>query len=231
MYLLGVIPARAGSRRLPGKNVRRLGGEPLLVRAIRCGTEAGCLDRLIVSTDDPGIAALAVEHGAEVPWLRSAEQSTDEAKVVGAVLEVLERSRADGAPEPDGVVLLQPTSPFRSAETVRRAAALFASGGGDSVVTVSPVRTHPHWTVSLDDKGRMRPFIEGIEAGRAQDLPPAYELNGLVYVAAPATLRAGSFYSEATRALVVEDPREALDIDTPFDWALAESMLDGAVDG
>lgn len=221
--ILAVIPARGGSKRLPGKNVRPLGGLPLIAWTIRAAQQAGGLARIVVTTDDPGIAAIAEAHGAEVPFLRTAALATDEATSAAVVLDLLDRL---GPPEPDGVLLLQPTSPFRTAETIRRGLALFAEAGGESVVSVSPAREHPFWCKRLDAEGRLQPFIPDAPVLRSQDLPPAYALNGLLYLTTPATLRAtGGFYSPATRALVVPEPAEAVDIDTPLDWALAEAVL------
>ncbi len=226
--VLAVVPARAGSKRLPGKNTRLLCGIPLVGWTLRAAIAAGCIDRIIVSTEDEYIARVAREHGAEVPWLRNANLATDTASSADVVLEVLNRVRAEGAPEPQTVLLLQPTSPFRSQDTIRRLVAAHAAALGESVVTVSPARTHPFWCKTVDEAGALRPFLADAPRilPRTQDLPPALELNGVGYAASPVVIRQGGFYSDATRALVLDDPVEALDIDTAFDWDIAAAFAE-----
>jgi CMP-N,N'-diacetyllegionaminic acid synthase len=228
MSVLAVVPARAGSKRLPGKNTRPLCGIPLVTWTLRAAHAAGCIDRLIVSTEDAEIADMARDHGAEVPWLRSQALATDTATAAAVVAEVLDRLRADGAAEPKTVLLLQPTSPFRSAQTIRRLTAMHGDARGESVVTVSPARTHPFWCKRVTEDGVLHPFSTDTPAAppQAQDLPPAYELNGVGYAASPDVIRGGGFYSAATRALVLEDPIEVLDIDTAFDWTVAETFAE-----
>ncbi|HEX5359493.1 MAG TPA: acylneuraminate cytidylyltransferase family protein [Fluviicoccus sp.] len=222
--VIGIIPARAGSKRLPGKNVRELDGKPLLAWTIEAALASQALTEVLISTDSEAMADLAVSHGAAFPGLRSPALATDEAAVIDVAVEVLERLAAEGK-FPDAVMLLQPTSPFRSPATIRRAVELFAAGGGESVVSVSPARTPPSWCRQIDAEGCLRayPGVESLTL-RKQDLPPAYELNGLIYIASrTCILERRSFYTDNTLALVTEDPEEALDIDTPFDWMIAEA--------
>ncbi len=228
MNIIGIITARAGSKRLPGKNLKPLGEMPLIAWSIKSATESGCFDRIIVSTEDEAIAGVAKGYGAEVPWLRSAELATDKAKVEDALLQVISRIKADGGITPDGVMLLQPTSPFRSAKTIKSAIKIFSEDPGKSVVSVSPSRTHPFMCKEVDELGVMRPFdADGHITLRSQDLPPVYELNGLIYLVPASFLMAEqSLYTKDTRALIVNDMEERLDIDTPLDWALAETILE-----
>ena len=224
--LLAIIPARGGSKRIPGKNTRELGGLPLIGHTLRTAHAAGCFARILVSTDDPAIADIARAHGGEVPWLRSAAHADDTSNVVDAVLEVLDCIDSDGDPLPDAIMLLQPTSPFRSVDSILRAVRLFDEAGGESIVSVSPARSHPWWCKRLSSGGELVSFVSGIDDNlRSQDLPPAYVLNGLVYLSSVDNLRArGTFHSAHTRALVIESPEESLDIDTPFDWLVAETV-------
>lgn len=224
--ILALIPARGGSKRIPGKNVRDLCGLPLIAYTLRTAKAAGCFSRILVSTDDPQVAAIAREHGGDVPWLRSAENSSDTSTAMDAIEEVLGRMEADSDPLPDAVMLLQPTSPFRNAVSIHRAIELFEQADGESVVSVSPAASHPWWCKRISSEGELLPFIPDAAANtRSQDLPPAYALNGLIYLASVATLRVRrSLYSEHPQALVIESPEEALDIDTPFDWRVAEAL-------
>ncbi len=224
--LLGWIPARRNSKGVPDKNKRALGDKPLIVHAIVAAQQAACLDRLMVSTDDPDVAQLATAAHAEVPWLRSAELATDHSPVIESVVYDLHRLKAEHGYCPDGVMLLQTTSPFRSPETVRAAAEMFAHAGGESVISVSPAGEHPYWCKRIAEDGAIEPFLPDAPApARRQELTPAYILNGVVYVASVETILSNqSFYSSRTHALLISSEKESLDIDTPFDWLVAEAL-------
>ena len=223
--LLAIVPARGGSKRLARKNVLPLGGKPLIGWTLDAARDSGCFVDVLVSTDDAEIADAARAHGALVPWLRPAELATDTARSIDVVLHALDwYERERGAV--GGMMLLQPTSPFRSAATIREAARRFVELGADApVVGVSPAETHPAWTFSLEGS-RMQPFCgwESLKL-RSQDLPPAYTLNGAIYVSTPARLReTQSFYAENMHALVMPDRAESQDIDTAEDWERAEQQ-------
>ncbi len=231
--LLALVPARGGSKRIPGKNIKPLCGQPLIAYTIANALKANCFSRIIVSTDDPQTADVARDAGAEVPWLRSAETSGDTSSSVDVILEVLSRMEADGDTLPDAVMLLQPTSPFRSVESIHRAIALYETGGGESVVSVSLAKSHPYWCKSLSTEGELLPFLPEVDSAlRSQDLPPVYALNGLIYLASIANIRERcALYSEHTRALLVESEEETVDIDTPFDWLVAEAVCQARQEG
>ncbi|MBI5211339.1 MAG: acylneuraminate cytidylyltransferase family protein [Elusimicrobia bacterium] len=221
--LLGVIPARGGSKGIPGKNIKPLAGVPLIGRTIAPALESGCFDRLWVSTDDPAIARVAARLGVAVPWLRPARYARDSSATEDAVLHLLGRLRKDDGYVPDAVMLLQPTSPFRTAATIRRAVDLFKRHGGDPVVSVAPARQHPCWCSTLRG-GILVPFVRGSKPSRRQDLPEAYCYDGSIYlVKTEDLLERRSFLGPRTRALVVPEA-EAVDIDTPLDWAVAEAL-------
>lgn len=223
--ILAVIPARGGSKRLPGKNTRRLSGVPLIAWTIRTAIAAGVFDDVLVSTDDKEIATIAREYGASVPWLRPGELSTDTATSVDVVLHALSASESKDK-STASVMLLQPTSPFRSTETIRRAVALHMQAGNPPVVSVCPAKAHPAWCYLLDDEGGMRRFAgDDTTPVRSQDLPSVYQLNGSVYLATVNDLRSEhSFVCSRTRALVVTQPEESIDIDDVWDWQLAECI-------
>lgn len=227
MKILALIPARGGSKRLPGKNIRLLGGRPLIGWTIGAARDSGVCSAIIVSTDDEEIAQVAREQGAEVPGLRPAELASDTAGSVDVALHALDCYEATHGPV-DGLLLLQPTSPFRTADMIRRGVALFAENHGrQPLVGVSPAQNHPAWCFRITSGG-MEPFLgwEAI-ASRSQDLEPAWTLNGAFYLIAPARLRQErSFLTPDTLPLVIDDPRAALDIDTRQDWAMAERYLE-----
>ncbi|MGA0001918.1 MAG: cytidylyltransferase domain-containing protein [Steroidobacteraceae bacterium] len=221
--LLAIVPARGGSKRLPRKNVLSLGGKPLIGWTIDAALDSHCFVDVLVSTDDEEIAAVAGNHGALVPWLRPVELATDTARSIDVVLHALDWYEHERGTV-NGMMLLQPTSPLRSATTIRAAANHFFELGADApVVSVSPAEKHPAWTFSLEG-ARMQPFCgwESLKL-RSQELPPAYTLNGAIYVCSPKRLRIDqSFFAKDMQALVMTNYEENLDIDTDEDWALAE---------
>jgi CMP-N-acetylneuraminic acid synthetase len=224
--ILGWIPARQHSKGVPGKNKRVLGGQPLIVHAIRSAQRAACLDRIVVSTDDPEIAELAREAQADVPWLRPRELAADDSPVLESAIYDLERLQAERNYSPDAVMLLQATSPYRTAETIREARDMFVQAEGESVVSVIPAREHPHWCRRIAEDGSLEAFSPEVSGTlQRQALLPAYRLAGVVYVASVVTiLSMRSFYSSRTKALIISSEKEALDIDTPFDWLVAEAL-------
>ena len=226
MKILALIPARGGSKRLPGKNIRLLGGKPLIVWSIDVAKDVPEICDILVSTDDPAIAAVCKEAGALVPWLRPAELATDAASSIDVALHALDWYEAEKGVV-DGLLLLQPTSPFRTRETVRRGIELFKANAQQSVLGVSPCHAHPMWTLKMDGD-YLVPFMSDHGLGtRSQDLPAAYVVNGSFYLSSPVELRVSwSFVRAKTMPLLIESPQEALDIDTSLDWIVANSILD-----
>lgn len=228
MRILALITARGGSKRLPGKNLRVLGDRPLIVWSIDAARGIPEIVDVLVSTDDGATAEIARNAGALVPWLRPAGLATDQATSVDVSLHALDwYESAHGAV--DGLLLLQPTSPFRRRESVLRGIELFGACGLRSVVGVSPAPSHPFWCYGING-GRMQPFIADTPKNlRSQDLPPAYVVNGAFYLISPSELRAArAFIGADTAPLVMDQPEEQLDIDTAWDWMVAEAALRGA---
>jgi CMP-N,N'-diacetyllegionaminic acid synthase len=225
MKILALVPARGGSKRLPGKNTRVLGGKPLIAWSIEAAQGLPEIVDIMISTDDQGIADIAHKAGASVPWLRPAALATDEASSVDVALHALDFYESLHGPL-DGLLLLQPTSPFRSRATLLRGLEVFRMHAYRSVVGVSPASTHPLWCFRIDG-GSMKPFVNRSQTDlRAQALPPAYALNGAFYLISPAELRASrSFCNEDTMPLVMDAPMEDVDIDTEMDWRWAEFLL------
>lgn len=231
--VLAIIPARGGSKRLPGKNVLPLGGKPLIAWTIDTALASGLFDEVLVSTDDEEIADTSRRCGAQAPWLRPADLATDTARSIDVVRHAADWYAATGRPL-DAVVLLQPTSPFRRVQSLRRAVETFVRhGAGRPLVSMSPASPHPAWCFTLDDD-RMTPFVGWNNiAHRSQDLPPAYALNGAIYIFPMALLREGTAWLSAdTIGFVMDDPQESHDIDTPMDWLVASSIAERlAADG
>lgn len=225
MKILGIVLARGGSKRIPRKNVRLLGARPLIAWSIMAANQSGALYDVMVSTDDPEIASVSREWGAQVPWLRPPELARDLSPSIDAVIHALDWFEVNHGAM-DGVMLLQPTSPFRSASTIRRAVELFACLDGRPVIGVSPSGMPPEWYFRVSDEG-MTPVL-GWEAValRSQDFPPAYKLNGAMYLASPEFVRQNrTFLTPETYPLVMSDDKESVDIDTETDWQKAERYI------
>jgi CMP-N,N'-diacetyllegionaminic acid synthase len=224
--VLAVIPARGGSKRLSGKNVRLLGGKPLIVWTIETAREVPAISEVLLSTDDEGIAEVARSAGASAPWLRPAELATDAARSEDVCIHALDWYEEQSGPV-DGLVLLQPTSPFRSAETIRRGLRLFVENGSRPVVALSPAKRDRAQGFELDGLRLVQVERPAASSTPMSEARPLYEPNGALYVIAPGDLRKyRSFYGGDVLGLVIEDAHEAIDIDTASDWLEAVRALE-----
>jgi CMP-N-acetylneuraminic acid synthetase len=222
--ITAIIPARAGSRGLPRKNVLRLAGRPLIVWSIDAACHAESVNSVIVSTDSEEIADISREAGAGIPFLRPAELATDAAGTVDVVLHAIDELEQRGEVV-DWVLLLQPTSPLRTSRDIEDAIALQRSAGAPAVVSVVPLAHPPHWSRRLTADGRLEPWLDAPTPARRQDAEPLVEVNGAIYLIAAATLRAErNFLPDGTRALVMPKER-SIDIDTAWDFHLADLIL------
>ena len=226
--VLGIVPARGGSKGVPGKNVRPLAGRTLLEYTARAARESGVLDRVILSTDSPEIADTGRRAGLDVPFMRPATLASDDTPMLPVIQHALESLARDGW-SPDMIVLLQPTSPLRRPDHIRAAVTTLRDTKADSVVTVVEIPRHlsPDYVMRIDG-GRLQPFLpEGARVTRRQDARPAYCRDGTVYAFWRATIeRFGGIYGEDCRPLLI-DARESLSIDSPADWDAAERLLAG----
>jgi len=226
---LFLIPARGGSKGLPGKNLRTVGGIPLVSRAARTARQAarrlpGHGHRVVCSTDAPEIAAAAKAWGAEVPFLRPEALATDAADSADVALHALDWFGARGETFA-ALALLQPTTPLTVSEDLLGALRLFEEGGGAPVATVSPSH-HPFWTYHVEG-GRLRPAVASErEVLRRQDVAPCYELNGAAFIVDPGALRRTRRFVEPDGTLAHVMPTErGIDIDTEMDLRQCEAVL------
>ena len=220
--VLAVIPARGGSKGIPNKNVVSLMGKPLINWTIEAASSSRYIDHLILSSDDKCICSVAKAAGCNVPFLRASELATDDAKTVDVVLDAINRT-----PGFDLVVVLQPTSPLREASDIDNCLELLIAQGAATAVSVSESRDHPFLVYSMAADSRLDAFlkIDPSLSMRRQDLPPAYSLNGAIYVAEIDWLIASkSFVSPETVGYPMS--REAsVDIDEPSDLERARMYL------
>ena len=218
--ILAIIPARGGSKRLPDKNILPFVGKPLIAYAIGLVRTNASVDRVIVDTDSPRIAAVARRYGAEVPFLRPATLATDKALMVDAILHSLDRLATQQRYQPDWVMLLQPNAPLTIADDLNRCVALTNRKGVESIATVAATQPllftiKPNGVLTMANNVRLT-------STNAQQLPSGYLFTGSVFlIKTNALRRVRRFFTPATRP--VEIPRwRAIDIDTAEDLALAE---------
>lgn len=225
--ILAVIPARAGSKGIEGKNIRSLGGKPLIAWTIEAARASKQVSRTIVSTDSHEIAETARRFGAEIPFLRPADLAQDDTPGVEPPLHALKWFHENEKYVPDLLLLLQPTSPLRTTQDIDDAVTLLGKKDADSVISVTPSPCHPYWMKCLDRGGRLTDFIKlNKSVTRRQDLPAVYILNGAIYlIRRNVFLQRRDWYTDKTYAFVM--PRErSFDIDGEWDLRLVEKILD-----
>ena len=231
MKILGVVTARGGSKTIPGKNVKLLGGQPLVAYTIEAARESGVFDRTIISTDDEAIAEAAEALGCERPFVRPASLARDDTPHLPVMQHAVETLRRQGY-DADAVMILQPTSPLRRPEDIRGAVDRLDTSGADSVVSVSKVPDHynPMRTVRVDARGLATMFVDGAPVRtrpvRRQDVTPAWAIDGAIYLFRTAVLSAAppSLYGDST-AVYVMPPPYGINIDDLDDWQQAERAL------
>jgi CMP-N,N'-diacetyllegionaminic acid synthase len=226
--MLGVVPARGGSKGLPGKNIRPLAGLPLIAHSIRCAALCPVIDRCVVSTDSEEIAAVARAHGGEAPFLRPPELATDTAPMLGVLQHALRTMEELDGRRYETLLLLDPTSPGRLPSDVASAVALLESDpAADGVVGVSRPEFNPSWHCVVEKDGYMAPLIKGAASySRRQDLPDVFRINATLYLWRRDFLLAvrGSWMEGRLRLLEVPEVR-AVHIDDADEFARADLMV------
>jgi CMP-N,N'-diacetyllegionaminic acid synthase len=225
--MLALIPARGGSKGLPGKNIMPFAGLPLIAHTIQAARVAVSITRVVVSTDEEGIAAVARAHGAEVPFLRPAELAGDASPAIDTYLHACAALEELGSPRIEELVVLLPTSPLRMAPDIDQAIGQFRLRSADAVISVTP-SPHPlHWAKVVDDQGVLRDAQPGGAANNRnrQDYPQTFMPNGAIYVFRRALLeQRDGYYTERTYPMVMPKQR-SIDIDDRYDFAIAEFLL------
>ncbi len=221
-----IIPARSGSKGIPGKNLRPVAGKPLIAWTVEAALAATLLDRVIVSTESSQIVEVALRYGAEAPFMRPENLAQDDTPGVAPVLHAAEWLEENQGYRPDLIMLLQPTSPLRISEDIDNAIALAVERKADAVVSVTPAEAHPYWMKQIHDDGRVTDFIKlDRPIDRRQDLPPLYALNGAIYLARYKVLMEWKTFDTDNTFSFVMPPERSLDVDTPWDLYLADLVL------
>jgi CMP-N,N'-diacetyllegionaminic acid synthase len=225
---LAIIPARGGSKGLPGKNIRPLAGLPLLVHSLRCARLASHIDRTVVSTDSEAIAEIARAHGADVPFLRPATLAADETPMMPVLTHaLLEVERQEGR-RFETVVLLDPTSPGRLPQDIDGSVGSLADDpNADGVIACSRPHFNPLWVGVFERAGYMEPaFDSSVAYARRQDVPTFYRINGACYVWRSDFVRRAPENWRLGHNRIWEIPEErAFSIDNQFEFDLLELML------
>ena len=219
---LGIIPARGGSKGIPYKNIRILAGKPLLAWTIEEAHQSIYLDRVILSSEDDQIIAVAKQYGCEVPFIRPPELSRDETPgidpVIHAILTLKEKY--------DYIVLLQPTSPLRKAHHIDEAIQWIIHRNADSLVSVNEARKSPYWMFSMNQDSQLNPILKHPKAVRRQELPRLFALNGAIYIATPDFIFSNkSFQNDGTVGFLMDD-KTSVDIDDELDWLICQAIID-----
>lgn len=218
--ILGIIPARGGSKGVPRKNIRDLAGKPLIAWTIEEAKKSRYIDRLILSSEDDEIIEVAKEYGCEVPFKRPLELAQDDAQGIEPVLHAIEQ-----CPGYDYVVLLQPTSPLRTVEDIDGCIEKLLASDADFCVSVTEPDKSPYWMYTVEND-RMIPLILQDElVARRQDLPKIYALNGAVYVGRiNKLLNTKSFVTNESLAYLMSQAK-SFDIDTERDFIISEFFI------
>lgn len=220
--ILAIIPARGGSKGVPRKNIKLLAGKPLIAWTIEEAKKSKYIDRLVLSSEDEEIIAVAKSYGCEVPFVRPMELAQDDTPGIDPVLHAL-----DQLPGYDIVVLLQPTSPLRTVQDIDEGLDFFEKHQANSCVSVSEVSKSPYWMYKLDDHSVLQRLLEKDQMiTRRQDLPKIYVPNGALYITKVDYLvKYKLFYARDTLGYLMSRKR-SLDIDDEIDFIVCETLLE-----
>lgn len=217
---LAIIPARGGSKGIPRKNIKELAGKPLIAWTIEEAKKSKYITKLILSSEDAEIIEVAKRYGCEVPFVRPKELAADDTPGVDPILHAIEQ-----CPGYDFVVLLQPTSPFRTAEDIDEAIETMLAKEASFCVSVTEPNQSPYWMYNLNVNGMIKPIINQTNfAVRRQDLPKAYSLNGAIYLAQTEQLKVTkSFLTDETVGYVMSE-NHSYDIDNRIDFIICDKL-------
>jgi len=228
MRVLGIIPARGGSKGVPGKNIKLLDGKPLIWYTIQSARCSKVFSEIILSTENQEIAEIAMGMGLSVPSLRPKELADDSSKSIDVVLHCLNEQLNRGLTY-DAVILLQPTSPFREERLIENALRIFGDRNADSLVTVRKVPDHfnPHWVFESDEQKMLRISTgENEIISRRQDLPQSFYRDGQLYITSTEViLKNHSFFGQRLTYFDNEFEGAEINIDTMNDWYKAEEYI------
>ncbi|WP_299519974.1 acylneuraminate cytidylyltransferase family protein [Winogradskyella sp.] len=224
MLSLVVIPARGGSKGVPGKNIKMLNGKPLINYTIEAARSVFKDEYIYVSTDSNEIKEVAEQIGLLVPFIRPKRLATDTASSRDVLLHALDYFISKNEKQPDVIILLQPTSPFRNGLHIREALGIY-NDNLDMVVSVKETKTNPYYVLYEEDENGLLNKSKESDAIRRQDVPKVWEINGAIYIINPESIRVKSI-NEFNNVMKYEmDEISSHDIDTFLDWNVAEEIV------
>lgn len=221
--MIAIIPARGGSKGLPGKNLRNLNGKPLIAYTIEAALKSKYITRLILSTDDVKIAKIAKQYGAEVPFMRPSHLATDNAKAIDAYKYTCERLEGEENIEISEFMVLQPTSPFRTAKHIDEAVDLYKNKKADSVIGYCQEHHPIIWHKYITEAGKIESIFEGTIRNR-QEEKPTYFPNGAIYIFKRKIIEQELYFTDKSFAYIM-NRQDSVDIDSLEDFEYAEFLL------
>jgi len=221
--ILAVIPARAGSKSIPQKNIRYLLGKPLIAWTIEEAKKSKYIDKLILSSENKKIIEISKIYGCEVPFIRPSELAQDDTPGIAPIKHAI---KFYVNTKFDYIICLQCTSPLRMVKDIDNAIELCIESNTNSLVSVCEVKHHPYWMKTIDKNGHLSNLIDGdVEYFRRQDLPKIYRLNGAFYMATPdIILGTNSWFTPNTKFFIMNEI-SSIDIDSELDFLFAEFLL------
>lgn len=222
---IAIIPARGGSKRLPGKNIKSLAGKPMIAWTIEAALDSGVFDHVFVSTDSQDIANVATSFGAEVPYLRPCHLATDEATTNDVVTHLVEWFEKKHKQKAAIIAILQPTSPLRNAQHIKEAMQLMKDNRAKAIISVCELEYPLQYCNQLGDNGSMEGFINSSSIKRTQEYKSYYRLNGALYFFIREYVgKLSEVYSVGTYSYLMKI-KSSIDIDVEDDFYLAEYYM------
>ena len=223
--MLAIIPARGGSKRLPNKNILELSGKPLIAWTIDAAKRSKYIDSIVVSTDDGDIAETAIKSGVDVPFIRPTYLAEDHTSTYEVVAHALTQLKSCGN-QFEYLLLLQPTSPLRTAEHIDGATDLFIAKNADAVISVTEVDHLNEWSGEIPESLCLEQFFHGKTEKRSQELPKKYRINGAIYLVNISKLLAHkTFFLPQNIIAYIMEREVSIDIDSQYDFQLAEYLI------
>lgn len=225
MKRIAVIPARSGSKGLKDKNIKVMAGKPLMAYTIEAALSSGVFDEVMVSTDSEKYAEIARSYGASVPFMRSEETSGDKASTWDTAREVIACYEKAGRYF-DVIAVLQPTSPLRTADDIRKGVELFDKNNASAVIGVCELEHSINICNTLGENNSMNGFFDSNVSGRRQDARPYYRINGALYLQKVCDLKEKkNLYGEGSYAYIM-DKRSSIDVDDEMDFMMAAALFE-----
>lgn len=222
--MLAIIPARGGSKGLPGKNIKELNGKPLIAYTIEAAKKVDEIDRVVVNTDSEEIAEVAKKYGAEIPFMRSRELASDTASAIDVYIDTIKRLKY----EEDCFIVLLPTAPLRTEKHIKEAIDLFRKKGAKTLISIQEAATPASWYMQITQEGKLESLNYGVKSGNTQNRQvnqKEYIPNGAIYILSYALLEEKRTYYCCNTIPYIMSRNVSVDIDTLDDFYYAEYLM------